>query len=175
MFLTFRLLDGMFFRESFNSQVLFMISYKEVVIRGGSRATAASKMECFVIINNGFQPLIIITKRSILDVAAALDPPLVIGNWNQIQKIQWRLIFFLNIFLKSSESDGGNKMYFSNASVSLQHLKIKKFNKEIIRYLLLSYAWRFLLISKKLKYRIQTICSWKLLLELILWTNFKIF
>ena len=34
-------------------------------------------MECFVIIVNGFQPLTIITKRSILDVAAALDPPLV--------------------------------------------------------------------------------------------------
>ena len=31
-------------------------------------------MECFVIIANGFQPLTIITERSILDVAAALDP-----------------------------------------------------------------------------------------------------
>ena len=37
-------------------------------------------MERFVIIVNGFQPLTIITKRSILDVAAALDPPLRIGN-----------------------------------------------------------------------------------------------
>ena len=44
--------------------------------RGGSRATATSKMECFVIIVNGFQPLTIITKHSILDVAAASDPPL---------------------------------------------------------------------------------------------------
>ena len=44
--------------------------------RGGSRTTATSKMEHFVIIINGFQPLTIITKRSILDVAAALDPPL---------------------------------------------------------------------------------------------------
>ena len=43
--------------------------------RGGSRAAATSKMECFVKIVNGFQPLTIITKRSILDVAAALDPP----------------------------------------------------------------------------------------------------
>ena len=33
-------------------------------------------MERFVIIINGFQPLAIITKRSILDVAAVLDPPL---------------------------------------------------------------------------------------------------
>ena len=45
-------------------------------IRGGSRATTTSKMECLVKIVNGFQPLTIITKRSILDVAAALDPPL---------------------------------------------------------------------------------------------------
>ena len=44
--------------------------------RGGSRTAATSKMECFVIIVNGFQPLTIITKHSILDVAAVLDPPL---------------------------------------------------------------------------------------------------
>ena len=46
--------------------------------RGGSRAAAASKMECFVTIVNGFQPLTIITKYSILNVAGALDPPLEI-------------------------------------------------------------------------------------------------
>ena len=45
-------------------------------IRGGSRAAATSKMERFVIIVNDFQPLTIITKCSILDVAAALDLPL---------------------------------------------------------------------------------------------------
>ena len=33
-------------------------------------------MERFVIIANGFQPLTIITRRSILDVEAVLDPPL---------------------------------------------------------------------------------------------------
>ena len=43
---------------------------------GGSRAAATSKMERFVIIVNGFQPLTIITKRSILDVVEVLDPPL---------------------------------------------------------------------------------------------------
>ena len=42
-------------------------------IKGGSRAAATAKMERFVITVNGFQPLTIITKRSILDVAAALD------------------------------------------------------------------------------------------------------
>ena len=47
------------------------------IMRGESRAAATSKMERFVIIVNGFQPLTIITKRSILDVAAVLGPPLL--------------------------------------------------------------------------------------------------
>ena len=55
----------------------FYLLQKE--IRGGSRAAATSKMECFVIIVNGWKPLTIITKQSILDVAAALDPPLEIA------------------------------------------------------------------------------------------------
>ena len=33
-------------------------------------------MELFVIIVSGFQPLTVITKCSVLDVVAALDPPL---------------------------------------------------------------------------------------------------
>ena len=51
-------------------------SAETVRFRGGSRDAATSKMEYFVIIVNGFQPLTIITKHSILDVAAALDLPL---------------------------------------------------------------------------------------------------
>ena len=49
-----------------------------LMIRGGSRAAATFKMECFMIIVNGWIPLTIITKHSILDVAAALDLPLII-------------------------------------------------------------------------------------------------
>ena len=45
--------------------------------RGGSKTAATSNMEFFVIIVNGFQSLTIITKCSILDVAAVLDPLLV--------------------------------------------------------------------------------------------------
>ena len=45
--------------------------------RGGSRTASTSKMERFVIIVNGFQPLTITTKCSIFDVAAVLDPPLM--------------------------------------------------------------------------------------------------
>ena len=46
-----------------------------ITTRGGSRAATTSKMERLVIIVSGFQPLFIITNRSILDVAAPLDPP----------------------------------------------------------------------------------------------------
>ena len=50
-------------------------------VRGGSRTVATSKMELFVIIVNGFQPLTISTKSSKLDVAAVLDLPLHV-LWN---------------------------------------------------------------------------------------------
>ena len=58
-----------------------------IIARGRSRTAATSKMEPFVIIVNGWKSLTIITKRSILDVAAALDPPLMIAEdyldiWN---------------------------------------------------------------------------------------------
>ena len=46
----------------------------QVIFRGRSRTVATSKMEHFVIIVNGWKPLTIITKRSILDVAVVLDP-----------------------------------------------------------------------------------------------------
>ena len=46
--------------------------------RGGTRTTAISKMERFVIIVNGWKALTIITKHSILDVAAVLDPSLLL-------------------------------------------------------------------------------------------------
>ena len=39
---------------------------------GGSKTAASSKMERFAAIVHGFQPLTIITKRSILDVAAVI-------------------------------------------------------------------------------------------------------
>ena len=45
-------------------------------VRGGSRTDATSKMELFMIIVNAFQQLTIITKSSILTVAAVICPPL---------------------------------------------------------------------------------------------------
>ena len=44
---------------------------------GGSRSAATSKVQRFVIINNDWNPLTIITNRSFLDVAAVIDPPLM--------------------------------------------------------------------------------------------------
>ena len=66
--------------------------------RGGSRAAGISKMDRFEIIVDDFQPSTIITKCSILNVAAALDPPLV-GVQRLHQKIkssciQWGLPFW---------------------------------------------------------------------------------
>ena len=55
--------------------------------RGGSRAAATSKMGRFIIIVNGWRPLTIITKRSILDAAAALDPPLALVIFTSNSKI----------------------------------------------------------------------------------------
>ena len=48
--------------------------------RGRSRTTATFKMDFLVIIVNGFKPSAIITKCSILDVAAVLYPPLLSRN-----------------------------------------------------------------------------------------------
>ena len=44
---------------------------------GGSRAAATSKMKWFLRIVNGWMPSTITIKHSILDVAGALDPPLM--------------------------------------------------------------------------------------------------
>ena len=57
-------------------------------LRGGSRAAATSKNERFVIIVNGRNPLTIITKHYILDVAAPLDSLLDLINF------QWNIQIF---------------------------------------------------------------------------------
>ena len=73
------------------------------LLRGASRTAVTSKMERFVIIVNGFQPLTIITKRSILDVAAVLDPPLfLIKNHSAVVPAETSKDhgFYLSTFLK---------------------------------------------------------------------------
>ena len=64
--------------ESLESFQWYDDYFFQTSIRGGSRTPATSKMEQFVIIVNGWKPLTIITKSSILDAAAVLDPPLII-------------------------------------------------------------------------------------------------
>ena len=54
------------------------VCFIAIISGDGSRAAATSKMEHFVIIVNGWKPLTITTKQSILDVAAALDQPLIL-------------------------------------------------------------------------------------------------
>ena len=73
----------------------------KAMTRVGSRATATSKMERFVIIVNGWKPLTIITKRSILDVAAALDPTLMTVREtcsNQVKNVANLLRGMMNTF-----------------------------------------------------------------------------
>ena len=71
-------------------------------IRGGSRTAATSKMERFMIIVNSFQPLTNITKHSILDVAAVLDPPYYFKN--EIKLANFHSYSTLN-FSKVTESE----------------------------------------------------------------------
>ena len=73
-------------------------------IRGRSRTAATSKMEHFVIIVNGWKPLTIITKSSIVDIAAVLDPPLSIHLfrlcWNDHLVSYYSLIYRYGINTK---------------------------------------------------------------------------
>ena len=68
----FKMSSNRYFDSWFN--VWFMLR-RLTDLRAGSRAAATRKIERFVITVNGFQPLPIIIRRSILDVAAVLDPP----------------------------------------------------------------------------------------------------
>ena len=63
-------------------------------IRGGSGTAVTSKMQHFVIIGSTWKLLTISTKRSILDVAAVLDPPLSILFW----LCKWPQMFQDSIF-----------------------------------------------------------------------------
>ena len=54
-----------------NLVAVIQLNNRLSISRGGSRAAETSKIERFMILVAGFQPLTVITKRSILDVAAA--------------------------------------------------------------------------------------------------------
>ena len=73
---------------------ILLVTIKKQLIRGGSRAAATSKIERLVIIVNGWKRLTIITIHSILDVAAALDPPLK-GDQNIKNNVSYNFKRFL--------------------------------------------------------------------------------
>ena len=85
----------------YTKKTVFVI-FHLVLFRGGNRTAATSKMECYVIIVNGQKPLTIITKRSILDVAAALDPPL------RLQKSCFSLQKIMLLRIKDGHGNSGH-------------------------------------------------------------------
>ena len=104
----------------------------DAISRGGSRTTATSKVELFLIIVNGWKPLTIITKSSTLDVAAVLDPPLIsndiikvitifISSITYSTQINFQLIRNLNSLLYNTCIKYGFK-FVDNGAVSKSHL-----------------------------------------------------
>ena len=73
---------------------------EEDIHRDGFRAAVISKVEHFLIIVNGLQPFTIITKRSNLDVAAALDPDT--EGTRRITRNTFCFKFFSHLFFVSS-------------------------------------------------------------------------
>ena len=68
---------GLFAPITWLSGLLCATHMQRNTYRDGSRAASTSKMECFAIIVNSFQRWTIVTKRSTLDVAAALGQPMI--------------------------------------------------------------------------------------------------
>ena len=107
------------------------VKVKVTRVRVGSRNAALSKMECFVIIVNGFQPSTVITKHSILDVVAALDLPLRVKV-----KVQYPIIYneyFTKIRIK--RLDFKLRLFLSDAKPALSisfKIKTKLFSKKYI-------------------------------------------
>ena len=84
-------------------------------------------MERFVIIANGWKPLTIITMHSILDIAAALDPPLVFDNiYMKIKTMYFTVLKFLKINLLSNWRGPYNKEWLKQWKY-LSFLEIKLF------------------------------------------------
>ena len=74
------------------------------IFRDGSRTATTSKVERFVIIANRWKPLTIITKRSILDVAAVLDPSLIVNVSKNITSFFKLSKSFLKYYNKASKN-----------------------------------------------------------------------
>ena len=82
------------------NKLLALEQARSAIRRGGSRTSATSKMELFVIIVDSFQLLTIITKRFILDTATVVDPLLIRAT--QISMMVLLAKLASNIYLKKS-------------------------------------------------------------------------
>ena len=75
----------------------------QLITRGGSKAVATSKMECFEVTVNSWKLLTIITKHLILDVAAVLDPSLITVKmlliYESVLNVASKLFSIVNLFL----------------------------------------------------------------------------
>ena len=122
----------------------FILS-KKLDIRGRSTTAATSKMEHFVIIVNGWKLLTIITQSSILDVAVALEPPLIIStnllfqltirNFTHVPvvtttKERWTQILAVKLTKQS------NKKYSSNFSMILEATYVASFDSDSLSLIL---------------------------------------
>ena len=112
--------------------------------RAGSRTAATSKIECFVVTVNGFQPLTIITKRSILDVAAVLDPPLRFTPKHYLRSL---IGFLIHRILPGKVASSLFALFSISWLASLQSCKRDnefklEINDIVDDYLLNKFIWR---------------------------------
>ena len=102
---------------------LFLFDTVHWLLIGGSRTAATSKKERFVIIVNGWKPLTIITKYSILDVASVLDPPLTTHfRWTITSAaiyIENKNIWICNPIMESPWAE--HRQLRHNSTVDLKH------------------------------------------------------
>ena len=82
-------------------------------------------MERFVIIVNGWKPLTIITKRSILDVAAVLDPPLSVLQGSFLGP----LLFLIYVNDMSQVVNSNMFLYVDNSCLMFQHEHVEEIEK----------------------------------------------
>ena len=106
-------------------------------------------MECFVV--NGFQPLTIITKHSILDVVAALDPPLIIWpsiHVGKILSILLSFVFFIwrYYFFASTKWTWVTLSICRHFSTFIWHYFLNFYYSYYLEYLLLQLLFQYCIV-----------------------------
>ena len=89
-----------------NLLTFMCLLFTQPVTKSGSRTAATPKSESFMIMVNGKKPLTIITKRSILNVAAFLHPPPCqhwvsrCSSFGMVTWISLVLLFYILLFMQ---------------------------------------------------------------------------